>query len=296
MLIIGQEYGRLGNRLITFAHFIANAIEYKYQVLDPAFSEYARYFVGTSAHLLSQYPADLQENSALGIFTAVMSRLVHKLIYLPANLIQKGKIPWQHSAFHETITISYPAVYDWKHSRYLDFVHDKYVITPGWVFWDHENVLKHAGRIREYFQLVPYYRTRVDEHINSCREGCDVLIGIHIRQGDYQDWMGGKYYYTVDQYIKLIRRVERLFLNQKVRFMICSDEQLDVPNFADISICKGPGSAIEDMYALAACDYIMGPPSTFSGWASFFGDVPIYFIHDINDNVMLADFRTHEKI
>jgi hypothetical protein len=29
------------------------------------------------------------------------------------------------------------------------------------------------------------------------------------------------------------------------------------------------------MYVLAACDLILGPPSTFSIWASYYGQVPL---------------------
>lgn len=32
---------------------------------------------------------------------------------------------------------------------------------------------------------------------------------------------------------------------------------------------------IEDLYAFAKTDLLMGPPSTFTLWASFYGDVPL---------------------
>jgi len=31
------------------------------------------------------------------------------------------------------------------------------------------------------------------------------------------------------------------------------------------------------IFSFAKCDYIVGPPSTFTSWASFYGDVPVYF-------------------
>ena len=34
-----------------------------------------------------------------------------------------------------------------------------------------------------------------------------------------------------------------------------------------------------DMYALAGCDLIVGPDSTFSHWASFYGNVPIHILN-----------------
>jgi hypothetical protein len=32
---------------------------------------------------------------------------------------------------------------------------------------------------------------------------------------------------------------------------------------------------VGDLYALARCDYIMGPPSTYTQWASFYGNRPM---------------------
>jgi hypothetical protein len=34
------------------------------------------------------------------------------------------------------------------------------------------------------------------------------------------------------------------------------------------------------MYALAQCDLILGPPSTFSQWASFYGQRPLCIVRD----------------
>ena len=45
------------------------------------------------------------------------------------------------------------------------------------------------------------------------------------------------------------------------------------------------GSSVGDLYALARCDYIFGPVSTFSQWASFYGDKPLFHLHESNDRV-----------
>ena len=47
---------------------------------------------------------------------------------------------------------------------------------------------------------------------------------------------------------------------------------------------------IEDVYALSQCDYILGPPSTFSMWASFIGDVPLRIVKYANENITLDQF------
>jgi hypothetical protein len=51
-------------------------------------------------------------------------------------------------------------------------------------------------------------------------------------------------------------------------------------NYNGFDIVIGPGDPAEDLFSLAACDYIMGPSSTFTIWASFYGDVPLFMIKD----------------
>ena len=47
---------------------------------------------------------------------------------------------------------------------------------------------------------------------------------------------------------------------------------------------------ITDLYGLSSCDYIMGPPSSYSQWASFVGNVPIQFLLSDDADVLLGQF------
>jgi len=60
--------------------------------------------------------------------------------------------------------------------------------------------------------------------------------------------------------------------------------------FTGIKTHFGTGHFIEDLYTLASCDYIIGPPSTFTMWASFYGRVPLYKIIDRNKLQEIDDF------
>lgn len=46
------------------------------------------------------------------------------------------------------------------------------------------------------------------------------------------------------------------------------------------------------MYLLARCDYIIDPPSTYTMWASFYGNVPLYMITDPTQSILLDSFQT----
>jgi hypothetical protein len=46
-----------------------------------------------------------------------------------------------------------------------------------------------------------------------------------------------------------------------------------------------------DLHALARCDYIFGPQSTFTQWASFYGNKPLLLLKDADDRLERAKFR-----
>ena len=124
------------------------------------------------------------------------------------------------------------------------------------------------------------------------RNSSEVVIGLHIRRGDYKNFLGGKYYYTLEQYGRVMHKVEGYFEKEKIRWLICSNEFIDLGYFSGFDTIKGNGQIVEDMYAFAACDYIVGPPSTYTGWASFYGKKPLYHIEDIEGEIV---FKTNTR-
>jgi len=45
-----------------------------------------------------------------------------------------------------------------------------------------------------------------------------------------------------------------------------------------LSVQISDGDAANDIYLLSCCDYIVGPYSSFSQWASFVGQVPLHVV------------------
>jgi hypothetical protein len=86
-------------------------------------------------------------------------------------------------------------------------------------------------------------------------------------------------------------KVHELHPDRRVRYLICSDEQRPPSAFAPHCVTQGSGNAIEDLYALAGCDLLVGPPSTFSMWASFYSERPLYIMRRPNAPIALADFE-----
>ena len=148
----------------------------------------------------------------------------------------------------------------------------------GWLYRDQIGLAKHKQVINDFFSPIPEIQQRVDSCIRKNMTRDTVLVGVHLRRGDYSKWADGKYYYSDNAMSELMQQMVKLLPERKVRFLVVSNESVDRRNFNKLDIGKGPGDPISDLYSLAACDYIMGPPSTFTMWASFFGNVPLYTI------------------
>jgi len=105
-------------------------------------------------------------------------------------------------------------------------------------------------------------------------------VGLHIRRGDYATWLGGRYFYSLEQYREqAIRLAKHLFPNQDVEFLIASNEDVsDLAKTLPNSTYFKDNSPLQDLALLASSSVIVGPPSTFSMWASFYSKVPIWFI------------------
>ena len=144
--------------------------------------------------------------------------------------------------------------------------------------------------IREVFTIDPDLAQTVRDHSKSARGHADILIGLHIRRGDYDVHLGGKHYYSLEFYRQVMDAMLTLFPGRQVAFLVCSNEKLPMEMFASLNATMGPGTLLGDLYSLAECDHIIGPPSTFSLWAAFHGLKPIHLMLKSQVPVSLDQF------
>ncbi|MCS7227025.1 MAG: hypothetical protein NZ821_08555 [Gloeomargarita sp. SKYB31] len=176
----------------------------------------------------------------------------------------------------------------------------KVILVRGWYVHSGAYLCKHAQVIRRFFTPLPKYQQNIQRLVEPLKDKYDVLVGVHIRLGDYREWLGGVYVYPLQTWRILMERMVGLLTPKRVGFLICSDENL-IPqghHFSGLPVHWGTGHIIEDLYSLAECDYLIAAPSTYSGWASFYGQVPIYFLPSQEDiqaaisSLTLAQFHT----
>jgi hypothetical protein len=286
MIVIAEKYGQLGNRLFVFAHVLACALEHGVKVSNPAFDEYAEFFENTRRDLFCRHPARaslLTGRRLRGWLYAAAHRLAHSLAYRsPSN------------RFWHVVQVAEGDRYDLRSPEFVAAAREKsLVFVQGWLLRDEVSLRKHADAVRGFFKPVGALERRVAAHVARAREGCDVLVGVHIRQGDYRGFEGGRYFYGSGEYARMMGEAESLFAGRRVGFLICSNVRQDEAVFAGLHYTSGPGHFVEDMYALAGCDYIVGPPSTYTLWASFYGGAPLYHVREGSAAVALEDFRPY---
>ena len=93
-------------------------------------------------------------------------------------------------------------------------------------------------------------------------------LGVHVRRRDYKKFLDGRYYYHPDVYKIWIKHALRQIKDQNVEILFFTDDPSFVNvNFLDVGSLAS--TALDDLHGLSKCNFILGPPSTFTMWAAF---------------------------
>lgn len=290
MIVIAKGVGRLANRLLLFAHFIGTAAEHGLTVVNPWFGPYARYFPATAGDLLCRYPA---RTSRLRGGRA--SRyLAMKASWGAADVLHRLQ---NHGKDVGLIRLRRDQALDLGSEQFLQVVRrHRVVFVQDWFFRSGTNCARHVDVIRAFFTPWPSHLAAASRTIARARAKGRFIVGVHVRHGDYQRAFDGRYFYTHEQYRAALKQVESAFPNEDLAFLVCSDAAVPREAFRGLNLVYGNGHELEDLYALAACDRIVGPPSTYSAWASYYGDVPLYVLENPEAAVDPAFFRVRTEL
>ena len=145
------------------------------------------------------------------------------------------------------------------------------VLVNGWNFRAHGLTLRHGEEIRRYFRPIRPLEEASRAVVEGLRKNADLVVGVHVRRGDYATWQNGNFFFELARYAAWMRQLAEQFPGQRLAFFVCSNEPLAESDFAGLSVGFGQGHPVSDLYGLGECDYLFGPPSTYSQWASFYG-------------------------
>ena len=293
LVVIAGRCGRLANRLVLFANFIALAEEQGHRLINFTFHSYAGLFGTTSRDIYCQYPV-AERKSWLDAVPALAgalrkTRLCYRAVRAASKLNERlpifGRaiVTLRESPGQAITVLDGPEVQAKIREARIVFVN-------GWNFRAPDCVRRHAVKIRSYFRPIAAYEQSSRQAVDRLRQDANVVVGVHVRQGDYRRWRGGKYFFPISQYAAWMRELAEQFPARKVSFLVCSDDQLDAREFPELPVGFGAGSPVGDLYALAKCDCVFGPPSTFSQWASFYGDTPLLHLYDRGGRIERGKF------
>ena len=91
----------------------------------------------------------------------------------------------------------------------------------------------------------------------------------------------GKYYFDDKVYAEHINRFAELHKGQEIHvYLSTNDREVTAETYQQlcpsVMVHHLQGSAPEDLFMLSECDYVIGPPSTFSLVAAMYRDIPLY--------------------
>jgi hypothetical protein len=263
-VLVARPAGQLANRLFQYAHVVAAAADHGFTTAFPGLGSDADRFPAFARDALCRYPAPRRPLSPR--LRPALARAAPLALRLPRA--------------HDT---------DAAGALDLDHPSRRPRVIAGWGVRAYGAFERQAGELRRVFAPDDASRAAAEAAVSRARAHAATVVGIHRRRGDYAGWQGGRYFYDDDEYAAVMRGVADLLGD--VAFVVCSDEAVPDGAFGDLAVFPGPGAPVPDLTALSLCDRIAGPPSTFSAWASFAGEVPRHEIVDPAAAPTAADFQ-----
>jgi Glycosyl transferase family 11 len=289
MVIIVGKHGQLCNRLFHASAFLANAIEHDYRVYNTRFNEYFADFEENYLENRKKSPMRIVFQKNNFVHTAC-----RRALGLLMRICVKFKIKrLGFIEIEEIFALNPPNFYDLNHPDFVKKAQTKIVLVAGFCFRDAINFEKYQDQIRAYWRPNAAIISATETAINRYRKDFDIIIGVHVRRGDYADYQGGKWFFGNAVYEDKMLSIKQLemFKHKKLLFVICSNESVSISSSSAISVVSEPRNFMEDLHLLSLCDYIVGVPSTFSMWASFYGQRPLLQIRDSEQPIRFEDFK-----
>lgn len=261
MIILFQGYGNHSNRLLQNIHFEVLKLEYGVEYINPSFADMHQYYVD---------PCDIgrQDFRAYLLSISRRTRFLRRLTQYAPNVMIFDQ---------ETEKV------DVKNLRITkNLLHaGRKIYVAGWHFRVQNLVDKHTDElIRKYTLKKTFYAGNpfIDKLI-TIKNKNTIIIGMHIRRGDYKHFENGKYCFHDDVYKKYMKTIQDYLektYQRKCMFVIFSNEITSFKTAEDIYVSNNAWYI--DHLAMSQCDFLIGPPSTFTMWAAFMGRIQYYHI------------------
>lgn len=262
MLILLAKSGQLGNQLTSLSAAITIGLEYGHDVycpiVDPKLKEYFNF--------------EFEEKQNIRVKCSY-----HK--YLEFLLRCIGWVKRKINK-HEKSEFK---------PNYPNFLPQ---FMMNWIMFRRENTLvSQYVQVKQYLGFKEEINKRCINTIQQIKLKDDLLVAVHFRRSDYKFWREGKWYYEDEEFLFWMRNLYNE--NNNIHFLIFTNDKIEKRTFDNegfqVTIMKG--SVIDDLCCMSLCDYVMGPPSTFSWWASYIGNSNLLWLKDRKSRYTFSDFE-----
>ena len=198
IIILKDNGGRLANQLWVFASVYSYCLKKKYDCSNYAFFRYQKYFDIYSGNIIF----DLFFRFHTWHKNYRLSKALNYLYYKIIKIISSKNIILDHNVEFDLP----PSLNDnIEQKQIIDFVDnskkEKFYFV-GWLFRNPEGLIKYHNEIKKYFRPKEKYYSEIFKLKNQLKEKYKLIVGVHIRQGDYTTWQGGKFFLAVKMFQK----------------------------------------------------------------------------------------------
>ena len=177
----------------------------------------------------------------------------------------------------------------------------RHIVVSGWFVRYYDLFLKYRDEICELFTLDDQYTAPVKVKMREAEKNSPLTsqlsplrLGVHIRRGDYAEWRDGQFFFSDEVYAAHINRFAEMHPDKTLHvYLSTNDPSVNEEHFQQLcpKVCIHhlQGSAPEDLFMLSECDYLIGPPSTFSMVAAMYRDIPLYRMDSADVQNMTAE-------
>lgn len=265
-IFVLNNRGRLANQLWLAASVYAYCLEKKYFYINYAFFNYQHFFGIKTKNLFVDYVLATLPKKISTILYLTYCRLLR--IFHSNYIVDDKKTNFLLPPSLNEVESQQEDI-----DKIENLNHDIYLW--GWAFRNPIGWEKYRQEIKEFFKPNRKYLVSSEEKINEAKKMGDVLVGIHVRHGDFKTWNNGEHYYTFLETRKIVEDfLKKQDQTTKYVFLICSDDKIDGECFSGLNFVIGPGQVVGDLYALAGCDIVIGSPGTYGPWAAYYGNIP----------------------
>lgn len=262
-VVLVDMTGQLGNQLYVLANVLAASIELGFRVFAPAF----RY-----GGLLA----------SRGIFAEGPAPRVWRGFPLVGGFLRRSRLHRHVFRWGKTAYLNISPSHDMRGRAYdLESAHFQTLLArcdrlyvAGLYYRARRAVARRKAEVLEMLRPADEVLGAANARVAEIRKARQFVVGLHVRRRDYRTDDGGRYNFSDAAYVASVQGLLGRMDRPGAAVMICSDEPVDLQAYGSLNVYPGPGDAFEDLCALSLADLIVGPPSTFSGWASFAGNVP----------------------